>query len=128
METTKPKKKRLTEKQQMALDLMTSGLGMSYKDIAAAVGVNPRTLWDWRHEPAYTHFQEELKRIEDDRWLAIIDAARASAARLVAADNPKMTEFVLKNAGYNPTQKVEADVEMKSQVVIVDDLSNGNTT
>ena len=36
--------------------------------------------------------------------------------RLVAQDNPKMVEFVLKNEGYNPTQKVEADV--KTDIVI----------
>ena len=36
--------------------------------------------------------------------------------RLVAQDNPKIVEFVLKNEGYNPTQKVEADV--KTDIVI----------
>ena len=108
--------KRLTEKQRMAVELMTSGLGMKYKDIAAAVGVNLRTLYAWRNEPDYSHFQEELQRINDERWACLADAARASAMRLLLADNEKMTEFVLKNEGYNPTQKVEAEV--KTDIII----------
>jgi transposase-like protein len=107
---TKKKKKRLTDKQQMALELLTCGKGLRYKEIADAVGIDPKQLWRWRNDPDFSHFQEELKRINDERWLAIVDAARESAARLVAADNQKMTEFVLKNEGYNPTQKVEADI------------------
>ncbi len=104
------KEKKLTEKQQMALELMTSGLGMKFKDIAEAVGVNEKTLWRWRNEPEFAEFQGALKRINEARWMALVDAARESAARLVAADNQKMTEFVLKNEGYNPTQKIEADI------------------
>ncbi len=108
--------KRLTEKQQMAIELMTSGLGMKYKDIAEAVGVNQRTLYDWRTNPDFLHFQEELQRINDERFAMLADAARASAMRLLLADNEKMTEFILRNDGLNPTQKVEADV--KTDVVI----------
>ena len=114
------KKKNLTEKQRMAIELMTSGLGMRYKDIAEAVGVNLRTLYAWRNEPEYRHFQEEIDRINNERWAMLADAARSSALRLLLADNQKMTEFVLKNEGYNPTQKVEADI--KSDIVInIDD-------
>lgn len=108
--------KRLTEKQQMAIELMTSGLGMKYKDIAEAVGVDQKTLWRWRSEPEFAHFQGELERINGERFAMLADAARASALRLLLADNEKMTEFILRNDGLNPTQKVEADV--KTDVVI----------
>lgn len=104
------KQKRLTDKQQLALELLTSGKGMTYKDISAAVGINKKTLWDWRNEPQFTHFQEALAQLNEERWLATVDAARAAAHRLVEADNQKMVEFILKNEGYNPTQKVEADL------------------
>lgn len=110
------KKKRLTEKQQMAVELMTSGLGMKYKDIAEAVGVNQRTLYEWRTSSDFLHFQEELQRINDERFAMLADAARASAMRLLLADNEKMTEFILKNDGLNPTTKVEADV--KTDIII----------
>lgn len=104
------RKKRLTDKQQMALELMTSGAGFKYKDICAEVGIDAKTLWRWRHEPEFAHFQAELERINDERWAATVDAAREAAMRLVQKDNEKMVEFVLKNEGYNPTQKVEADI------------------
>lgn len=100
----------LSKKQRIALELLTSGEGMSYKEIAEAAGVSPKTLWNWRCGNDFTEFQDELKRLNDERWLATIDAARAAAMRLVNADNQKMVQFVLQNAGYNPTQKVEADL------------------
>jgi hypothetical protein len=56
--------------------------------------------------------------------MALVDAARESAMRLVKADNQKMTEFVLKNEGYNPTQKVEADISTD----IVINISDGTDT
>lgn len=108
----------LNKKQKIALELLTSGDGMSYKEIAEAAGVSPKTLWNWRCSNEFTEFQEELKRLNDDRWLATIDAARAAAMRLVNADNQKMVQFVLQNAGYNPTQKVEADLHTEININI----------
>lgn len=115
------KNKQLTEKQMMALELMTSGLGMKYKDIAEAVGVDQRTLYRWRTESDFSHFQDELKRINEERFAMLADAARASALRLVMADNQKMTEFILRNDGYNPSQKVEAEVSTDIVVNIYGD-------
>jgi transposase-like protein len=110
------KQKRLTDKQQMALEMMTCGKGFKYKDIADAVGVNPKTLWDWRNAPEFTHFQDELKRLDEERWFATVDAARQAAFELCVDKNPKIVEFILKNEGYNPTQKVEA--EINKEIVI----------
>lgn len=114
------KQKTLTAKQKLALELLTCGEGLSYKEIAERVNVNPKTLWEWRNNPEYVMFQEALKRLNDERWLATVDAARAAAFRLVEKDNQKMVEFVLKNEGYNPTQKVEADVNTDVTITIID--------
>lgn len=102
--------KGINKKQQLALEMLTSGQGYTYKQIAETVGVNPKTLWEWRNSPEYVTFQAELKRLNDIRWQAAEDAAREGAIRLCKEGNPKMIEFVLKNAGYNPTTKVEAEV------------------
>lgn len=104
------RQKRLTEKQLMALELLTCGKGMKLKDIAETVGVNQKTLWDWRNEPGFTHFQEALKKLNDERWLATVDIARSAAQQLCEDGNQRMVEFVLKNEGYNPTNKIEAEV------------------
>ena len=100
----------INKKQRIALELLTSGRGMSYKEIAEAADVNPKTLWNWRNSNEFAEFQEELKRLNDIRWQAAEDAARESAIRLCKEGNQKMVQFVLQNAGYNPTQKVEADL------------------
>ena len=100
----------LSPKQMKALELLTCGKGLTYKVIAEETGVSPKTLWNWRYGKDFTEFQEELKKLNDDRWMAAVDAAREGAISLCRDGNQKMIEFVLKNEGFNPTQKVEADV------------------
>ena len=102
--------KELTDKQIRALELLTCGKGLSYKAICEELEIDFKTLWRWRNEPEFAHFQAELQKINDERWKATVDAARAAAQRLVENDNPKIVEFILKNEGYNPTTKVEADL------------------
>ena len=104
------KPKKFTTKQRLALELLTSGEGLTYRQIAEQVKVNPKTLWEWRCSPEFVTFQEELKRLNDARWMAAVDAAHQAAIELCKEKNQKMVEFVLKNEGYNPTQKVEADI------------------
>lgn len=108
----------LTDKQIKALELLTCGEGLTYTAIAEEVGVRRETLWRWLNEQQYATFQEEYKKLNDERWKTLVDAARASALRLVQKDNQKMVEFVLKNEGYNPTQKVEADLHTDINIVI----------
>lgn len=113
--------KALNSKQKRALELLTCGEGRSYTSIAEEVGVRRETLWRWMHEQQYATFQQELSRLNDERWKATVDAARAAAMRLVENDNQRMVEFVLKNEGYNPTQKVEADIHTDIVINILDD-------
>ena len=89
---------------------------MSLKEVAEAANVNPKTLYNWRNNPEYAEFQEELKRINDERWRAAEDAAREAAIRLCLEGKTEMVKFVLQNCGYNPSTKVEADV--KSDIII----------
>lgn len=108
--------KTLSKKQKIALELLTSGEGLTLKEIAERAEVNPKTLWDWRNLPEYTHFQEELRRLNDIRWEAAEDAARAAAIRLCKEGKTEMVKFVLQNLGYNPTTKVEA--ELTNDIII----------
>ena len=102
--------KNITNKQRLALELLTCGEGLSYKEIAERVGCNPKTLWEWRNRPEYVMFQEELTRLNDARWAATVDAAREAALKLCKEGKADFVKFVLQNEGYNPTQKVEADL------------------
>ena len=112
------KKKKLTSKQRLALELLTNGQGLSYKAIAEQVGVSPKALWEWRNSSDFVNFQEELEKINHDRWLATVDAARQAAFDLCKNGNQRMVEFVLKNEGFNPTQKVEAELTNDISITI----------
>lgn len=112
------KQKKLTPKQKLALELLTNGEGLSYKAIAETVEINPKTLWRWRNEPQFAYFQDELEKINNDRWLATVDAARKAAFDLCKNGNQRMVEFVLKNEGYNPTQRVEAELTNDINITI----------
>lgn len=114
----KIRKKSLTPKQRMALELLTSGKGYKYKEVCDIVGIDNKTLWRWRNEPGFAHFQAEYNRLNDEIWYATVDAARESAFNLCRDGNQRMVEFVLKNEGYNPTQKVEADVSNDINITI----------
>lgn len=97
----------LNPKQKKALELLTCGLGLSFKEIAEQSGVTYMTIWKWRNEEQYKEFQEELKRLNEIRWQAAEDAARESCISLCREGNQRMVEFVMKNLGYNPSQKIE---------------------
>lgn len=98
----------ISARQRVAIEALTSGEGLTLKEVAERAGVAPKTLWGWRNEN--TEFIAELKKINDERWQAAVDAARTSTIRLCKEGNQKMIEFVLKNEGYNPTNKVEAEI------------------
>lgn len=110
--------KQLTEKQIKALGLLTCGEGLTYTAIAQEVGISRTTLWEWLNGEQFLTFQQELERINAERWKALADAARAGAMRLVAKDNQKMIEFILKNEGYNPSQKIEAELHNDINIII----------
>lgn len=100
----------LNTKQRKAIELLTSGQGLNLKEVAEQAGVSAKTLWNWRNGNDFTEFQEELAKINHERWQAAVDAARQGAIKLCKDGNQKMIEFVLKNEGYNPTQKLEAEI------------------
>lgn len=108
----------LSKKQRMALELLTCGEGMSYKEIAERVGCNPKTLWEWRNSPDFVSFQEELKRLNDARWMATVDAAREAALKLCKEGKADFVKFVLQNEGYNPTQNCNVKADLNTDVII----------
>ena len=108
----------LKPKQRKALELLTCGLGLSYEEIARRCEITPKTLWSWRNSKEFTEFQDELARLNTIRWQAAEDAAREACVSLCRKKKKKMVEFVLKNAGYNPTTKVEAEVHSDINIEI----------
>ena len=108
----------LKPKQRKALELLTCGLGLSYEEIARRCEITPKTLWCWRNSKEFTEVQDEVARLNTIRWQAAKDATRKACVSLCREGNQKMVEFVLKNAGYNPTTKVEAEVHSDINIEI----------
>lgn len=110
----------LSQKQRRALEMLTSGSGYDYTEICREIGVTDKTLWSWRNgsNPTDILFQNELKKLNEMRWQAAEDAARESCITLCKEGNQKMIEFVLKNVGYNPAQKVEAEISTDINITI----------
>lgn len=111
----------ISKKQRIALECLTSGEGMSLKEVASLAGVTPKTLWNWRNGNDFTEFQEELKRLNDERWDAAVDAARTAAVKLCKEGKVEMVKFILQNVGYNPSQKVEAEVSSTEYVINIEE-------
>lgn len=116
----------LNTKQKRALELLTCGLGLKYSEIAKEVGVSEPTLYRWRNDEPYREFQEALEQLNQIRWQAAEDAAREGCINLCKEGNQRMIEFVLKNIGYNPTQKLEADINSTISITIGDDEEEEN--
>lgn len=112
------KPKKLTDKQRMAIELMTSGKGYKYKEICEQLEIDVKTLWNWRNSSDFSHFQEELERVNNERWMATIDVAREGALALCKDGNQKMIEFVLRNAGFNPTNQHKVEADVTNEIVI----------
>lgn len=115
------KRKTLSPKQRAALELMVSGKGYTDTKIAELVGVNRRSIYEWKTYESHKLFQDELKRLEDERFSALIDAAKESAMDLLKERNPKITEFILKNAGYNPAISMDVDLTADINITIDED-------
>lgn len=111
----------LNKKQKLALEYLTNGEGLTLRQIAELVDVNEKTLWRWRNEPEYALFQDELTRINNERWQAAEDAAREAAIRLCREGKTEMVKFVLQNCGYNPTQKVDVDADLHNITINIEE-------
>lgn len=109
----------LNTKQKKAIVLLTSGEGYTYEQIAKLVGISAKQLRMWRNNKEhFSEFQEELERINHERWQAAEDAARQATIDLCKEKNVQMVKFVMENAGYVPVQKQKIEAEVNSDINI----------
>lgn len=116
----------ISKKQHQALEMMTGSQNYSFVEIAKTVGISITQLWNWRTQPQFADFQNELKKLNELKWETTVNAAREAALELCKKQNQKMVEFVLKNEGYNPTQHIDADVNTEINIVIGDENNEDN--
>lgn len=92
---------------------------MSNVKLAEKVGVNRNTISNWKHnEDFMKEYQKQLHEV----WKDAERIAVKSMIDLAKEKNFQASKYILDCFDYGPTQKIEAKVDAKAQVVIIDDL------
>lgn len=109
----------LKPKQIKCLELMIQG-NMTDKDIAAAINVAQKTICDWKKN--CKEFQDEYNSLMRRslqyaapkafrKQMSLLDSNNDMVAHLAAKD-------IMDRAGFNPTDKMEMEVDMDLNVSI----------
>ena len=115
----------LKPKQIKCLELMVKG-DMTDKDIADAINITQKTICEWKKN--CKEFQEEYNSLMRSslqyaapkafrKQLSLLNSKNDMVAHLAAKD-------IMDRAGFNPTDKVEMDVDMELNISI--DYGDGN--
>jgi transposase-like protein len=110
----------LNSKQIRAIELLVYAPKMTQNAIAEDVGVHRDTIRRWREETP--EFKEALDKAIKERWKAAEAIAVNTMIEQCNNGNIQAAKFMLESMGYKPTEKIEAKVDAKAQVVFVDDL------
>jgi predicted DNA-binding protein YlxM (UPF0122 family) len=111
--------KMLNPKQVKCLQLMIRG-DMKDKDIASSINVTQKTICEWKKN--CKEFQDEYNSLMRSslqyaapkafrKQMALLDSKNDMVAHLAAKD-------IMDRAGFNPTDKVEMDVDMELNISI----------
>ena len=109
----------LNPKQVKCLELMIKG-EMTDKDIAAAINITQKTICEWKKNNK--EFQDEYNSLMRSslqyaapkafrKQMALLDSKNDMVAHLAAKD-------IMDRAGFNPTDKLEMDVDMELNINI----------
>lgn len=110
----------LHNKQLKAIELLVYQPYMTQEMMAKECGVARETIWRWRTENE--EFKEALSNATKERWKAAEQMAVTTMINLMAEGNYQATKYVLDSMDYGATQKIDAKVDAKAQVMFVDDL------
>ena len=106
----------LNRRQQRAAEMLVYNPEMREKEIAAEVGVAPKTLWVWKTKtPEFAEYYHELceRAFKEMEGLAI-----QKLRDNVRKGNQKAIEYTLDYLGYHATQKVSADINTDINITI----------
>ena len=109
----------LNPKQVKCLSLMIKG-DMTDKDIAASINITQKTICDWKKN--CKEFQDEYNALMRNslqyaapkafrKQLALLNSKNDMVAHLAAKD-------IMDRAGFNPTEKVEQQIDMDLNIVV----------
>lgn len=95
---------------------------MTLTMVASEVGISRDTLHRWRNDTP--EFKEALDKAIKERWKSAESLAVNTMINAAAEGNIQAARYMLDSLGYKPTEKIEAKVDAKAQVLFVDDLKD----
>lgn len=112
----------LNNKQIKAIELLVYSPYMTQNMIAQEVGVHRDTIRRWREDTP--EFKEALQKATRARWESAEQLAINTMINLAGEGNIQAAKYICDSLGYKPTEKIEAKVDAKAQVLFVDDLED----
>lgn len=112
----------VSKKQIAVITYMLSNPTASDTKICNDCGIDVTTMWRWKHND---EFNATWEKMANDYWHDYVKQAQARMVELSHAQNLRValsaTQYILDSAGFNATQKIDANVDNKIINITVDD-------
>ena len=105
----------LKSNQKKAAELLAMFPNKTYDDVATEVGVNKKTLWQWRKKEEFNSYYQDICK---DRFKQLEALAISKLKENALKGNQKAIEYILDYLGYNATTKIEADLTTDINITI----------
>ena len=105
----------LKPKQIELLEAMIANPMMSDVKLGELLSLNNKTVGKWRKMP---EFQEEMKMRLAEQWKSAESLAQKKMIELANDGCFQANKYILDSLGYAPAQKIQADVDTKTEIVI----------
>ena len=108
----------LTSRQRKAAEMMVAEPEKHLKDIAHELGVDEATFWRWRKRDDFKEYVHELCH---ERFMDLEKICIAKLRTNAIKGNQRAIEYALNYIGYQPAQKVEANVNTDIVIDVTED-------
>ena len=105
----------LNKRQQNLLEYMIANPNKPETVCCRECGVATSTYYDWKNRG---EFPAELSRRLKEKWKDSERLATEQMIKLCEKGDYKATAYILDNLGYKPTEKLEANVNATTEIVI----------
>ena len=106
----------LKPKQLACIEIMLANPTITVFKLADEVGVNRNTISDWRRYNQ--EFKDEYSRRLKEKFAESEGIAVETMRKLATDGDFKASKYILDSLGYAPTQKIDANVEGKTELTI----------
>lgn len=105
----------LTNRQKELLEYMLAHPNKPETVCARECGVPNSTYFDWKKRGEFT---AELNRRIKEKWADSERLATETMIQLCIKGDYAAAKYILDNLGYKPTDRIQADVNAKTEIII----------